>query len=200
MCKLIFGITGPSGAGKTLVSKAFTNGGVYVIDADMVYREVTLPDTLCIKELTSYFGKSILSPSGELDRNALGKIVFSDEKKLRILNEITHKYIKDRTLELINHSSCDLCAIDAAVLIGSNMEGLCKFIVCVLADRSLRLDRITKRDKIDKDAAIRRIDAQPDDNFYKQHSDFIIYNNSNEAELMAQAEKIINILRKEAYE
>ncbi|MDD6484559.1 MAG: dephospho-CoA kinase [Clostridiales bacterium] len=200
MCKLIFGITGTTGAGKSSVSRLFSKHGVTVIDADMAAREVVRPGKPCLFELAESFGNGIILPSGELDRKKLAEIAFSDKDKLALLNSVTHKYIKQLVCKKIAEAKTDMCAIDGAALIGSNMEDMCRFTVLVLADRELCLERIKKRDGISDSQAHLRLDAQPSEEFYKEHSDFIIYNNAGSGELAGQVEEIIEQIRKEGYE
>ena len=90
---IIIGLTGGTGSGKTTVASMCIELGAYVIDADLVARKIVQKGTPALKEIVSYFGCDILLLSGELDRKKLGRIVFSDKGKLRMLNDITYKYI-----------------------------------------------------------------------------------------------------------
>ena len=173
----IFGITGPTGAGKTTVSDMFRKCGVYVADADKAARRVTEKGGECLYELCREFGDCILNRDGTLNRKALGDIVFADPQKLIILNGITHKYIKAYIEREINESGAELAAIDGAVIIGSPVMDMCKRLVVVMAERETRLCRITERDGLTREAAERRISAQPDDDEYLRHADYVIYNN-----------------------
>ena len=84
---LVIGLTGPSGAGKGLVSQAFASYGSKIIDADAVYHALLLPPSPCLDELTAAFGAHILRPDGRLNRSVLGNMVFSDPRALAKLNE-----------------------------------------------------------------------------------------------------------------
>lgn len=187
----IFGITGPTGAGKSTVSEMFRSCGVYVADADKAARRVTEKGGECLFELCREFGDGILNPDGTLNRRALGDIVFGDPKKLIILNRITHKYIKAYLEREITESGAEIAAVDGAVIIGSPVMDMCKRLVVVMADRETRLCRITARDEITREAAERRISAQPDDDEYLRHADYVIYNNGK-----LQGEEIERICNK----
>ena len=180
---MIFGITGGSGSGKTSVSAILSEFGVHIIDTDVIAHKVTEKGTQCLQELEEYFGSEIILPDGTLDRKKLASIAFTNDNKKAQLNRITHKHIKDCVLEEIKKSSADIIAIDGAVIIGSNIEPLCEFIVSVIADRDIRLERIKKRDGILDKQAMERLNAQPDDDFYKDNSRYIIYNNGDSDEL-----------------
>lgn len=186
----VFGLTGGSGAGKSTAAEMLRQSGIYVIDADKVAREVVEAGKPCLDELKAEFGIGIIRSDGTLDRRALGKIVFSDTEKLKSLNKITHKYIKTAIVEKLSSSNAPVAAIDGAVIIGSEIEELCEFIVCVTADVEVRLERIMKRDGIDRETAENRIKSQRDDNFYISHSAFVLHNNAGETELIEQVEEL----------
>lgn len=200
MNRLIFGITGGTGTGKSTAARFFRDEGVYVADADKAARLVVKPQSACLNEIIAAFGDDMLLPSGELDRKKLGSLVFSDEEKLSLLNEITHKYIKREIEVELEKCGAPLFAIDGAVLITSPLEKMCRYMVCVLADRDVRAKRICLRDNISAQDAKNRINSQPGDDFYIAHGDFIIRNDSGEEELREQVKKITTKLRKEVYE
>lgn len=192
----VFGITGGSGSGKTTASAILSELGVHVVDTDIIAHEITGKGTKCLEELTEYFGADILNPDGSLNRKSLASKAFSDKEKTSALNGITHKYIKERVIDDINQSDADVIAIDGAVIIGSNIEPLCDFIVSVTADTDIRLERIKKRDGLSDKQAAQRLSAQPDDDFYRHNSKYVIYNNGNADDLRKQ----INILYNEIKE
>lgn len=196
--KYIFGITGGSGAGKSTVSDIFRKLGVYVSDADLVSRIVVMPGAPCLDELCEEFGKSILKSDGSLDRAGLASIVFSDPEKLEILNRITHRYIYEYIENELDKSGSQLCAVDGAVIIGSPVMSLCKRLVVVTADRDVRLNRIMQRDMLDRETALRRLNAQQDDRFYLEHADFSVVNNGDLKKLGEQIEEIYNKIKNEA--
>lgn len=176
--KVIIGITGGSGAGKTTVSDILRRNGVAVIDADIVAREVVERGKPALSEIAAEFDGVIL-PSGELDRKKLGSIVFSDRKKLEKLNKITHKYITARIYKLIDECEGKCCAVDGAALFESGIDSECDYMCAVTADREVRIRRITARDGLSDEQAKKRIDSQMSDEEYAQKCDFIIRNNGS---------------------
>ncbi len=191
----IFGITGGSGSGKTLASSMFAELGVEVIDADAISREVTNKGSKCLNELVKYFGNEILQTDGTLNRRHLASIAFSDVEKTKMLNTITHKYIKDKVSDIIANSTAELAAIDGAVIIGSIFEQDCEFIVSVIADRDIRAERIKERDKLTDFQVAQRLDAQPNEEFYRSHSRYIIQNNGTEQELKKQVADVYSRIK-----
>ena len=195
MEKFIFGITGPTGAGKSTVSDIFRELGVYVADADIVAREVTKKGSECLGEIHNTFGDCVITNNAELDRKALAQIVFQDKTKLRLLNDITHKYIKKQLEDEIEKSHLDIAAIDGAVIIDSPVMDMCKCLVVVTAQRDIRINRIIARDNIDIDMANKRINSQMSDSQYKQYADFIIENNGDNTALKGCVEGIYNKIK-----
>lgn len=187
--RTIFGITGGSGSGKSYISELLRGLGVTVLDADKIGHLVTEPRGSAYTELRAHFGSGVFAPDGTLMRRELAKVVFADERELRILNEITHKHIKNEIMKQLDCCS-GLCAIDGAVIIGSTVEELCAFLIGVIAPEELRIDRICTRDGISRAQAEARIAAQPDEEFYRAHCRYIIENDGSGA-LLPQLERIL---------
>lgn len=173
----------------------FAELGVEVIDADAISREVTNKGSKCLNELVKYFGNEILQTDGTLNRRHLASIAFSDVEKTKMLNTITHKYIKDKVSDIIANSTAELAAIDGAVIIGSIFEQDCEFIVSVIADRDIRAERIKERDKLTDFQVAQRLDAQPNEEFYRSHSRYIIQNNGIEQELKKQVADVYSRIK-----
>lgn len=194
---LTIGITGPSGSGKGEVSKYLASKGARIIDADEVYHDVITPPSACIVELSESFGKVILTDSGAIDRKILASLVFGEEnkEKLEILNKITHKYVISRINDIIldyKRQGASVCVIDAPLLIEANIVKDCDLTVSVLADESVRTDRIMLRDSIDRSAAEKRIKSQKPDSFYVEHTDETVYNNGDLTHLNQQVDTILS--------
>lgn len=193
----IFGITGPTGAGKSTVSEYFRELGVRVADADKAARAVTEKGERCLIELADAFGHEILLEDGTLDRRRLGDMVFSDENKLSLLNGITHKYIKERIERELSESGARICAVDGAVIIGSPAAELCRRLVVVTAEPKTRLRRVMRRDNISEQSARLRMNAQPAEEEYLHFADYVIENNGSE-NLGEQIEQIYHEIESDA--
>lgn len=175
--KRVIGITGGSGCGKSHIAKRLSDMGCYVIDCDEIAREVTKRGEPCLLEIKEFFGEDILK-DGELNRKKLAGIVFADSKKLQKLDEITHKFIKERIYNRINEAKCDTVIVDGAVLLESGL--VCDKMVGILADKQVRKARIMLRDGLSELEADRRISAQQEDEFYLKNCDIALYNNDED--------------------
>lgn len=194
----ILGLTGGSGTGKSAASTAFVSLGCAVIDADASYRALCDTCTPMLEEIQSVFF-DVLSSNGKLDRKKLGAIVFADPDKLLQLNAITHPYIRQAAREAFaayEQEGYALCIYDAPVLFEGGMETLCDKTCAVLANRETRIARIMGRDSITREYAALRIDAQPDDAFYRARCNYFIQNDADLDTLYAQVRRIYDdILR-----
>ena len=198
----IIGLTGPSGAGKGFCYHFFEKYDIRCIDTDDVYHKLLIPPSECVTELVLNFGVDILDTSGSVDRKKLAKIVFSDDShtKLEKLNKITHKYVLEKTMELIfsNESESKVATVvDAPLLFEAEFDKFCDFSIAVISNEETRMARIMSRDSITKDAALMRIHSQKPDEFYTSRAKYTVINNSDtktlneQLKLILEKEKII---------
>ncbi|MBC7765732.1 MAG: dephospho-CoA kinase [Hyphomonadaceae bacterium] len=192
--KKIIGITGASGSGKGMVSKFLIQKGFYVIDADLIARQVVQKGQPCLAEVVAHFSNEVLLEDGTLNRKRLGEIVFSHPRALACLNDITHKYIKKAIQAEIAQAQASLVFIDAAALIEGDLLPICDKLWVVTADRDVRINRIIGRDGLTQKQATDRVQAQRQD--YVHFADVVIQNDGCIAQLEAQVSdclKEINI-------
>lgn len=181
----VIGLTGPTGAGKSTVLNALAALDCAVIDCDRLYHELldTSPELLC--ELTERFGKSILNRQGQLDRKALGQVVFADPQALEALNAIAHRHVAAACRPLIEQARAENrrgVVIEAIALLESGLGKLCDVTVAVTAPREVRLRRIISRDSISPDYARKRVEAQKPDEYYVNQCDLVIENDGSKSE------------------
>ncbi len=192
--KILFGITGGSGSGKTSVSHIIRSMDIEVIDCDIIARDIAAKGTPCLMELKAEFGDDIIDQRGELIRKKLGRVVFSDPLKLQRLNEITHKYIIDEVLKRAGLSKSRLVGIDGAVLFESGLSSYLSKIIGVICPPQERIRRIMKRDGLTEEEANIRINSQKDNEFYEKNCDYIIYNSAEIENLSAKVKEVVEQL------
>ena len=192
--KKLIGLTGKTGAGKSTVSKMLEGFGAFIIDGDKVAREVlNLSPDLELK-LKAAFGSDIYA-NGVLLRKELAKRAFSSHENTELLNSIFHPVINKRLFELSNEAfkTHSVAVVDAAAVIESGFYKSCDCLITVYAPESIRLERIMRRDSLTKEEAMRRINAQKDDEFYFSKSDIII-NNFPPHDLSSQLENVKKVI------
>lgn len=196
---MIIGLTGGTGTGKTSVSRYFESAGYDVIDYDLITREVYKKGSPCLFEIAEHFGDAILTSDGELNRRALGAIVFADKKSLEKLNSIVYKYIIEHTEDIIENSKDKKLLLDAPTLFEAGLNKKCDRVIGVIAPKELRLERVMQRDNLERERVIDRINSQKDDDFYIKNCDYIINNNGSVSYLEAQALNIIREIENELH-
>ena len=181
----VIGLTGQSGAGKTTVSKVFSENGFVIINADAIAREIMNKDTPCLKEVTECFGKGILKGDGELNRQKLADIVFNDDEKLKQLNAISYPYI---TFEILKKIKAFAQEGERFVLLDA--PDFCDLIISVVATEKVRSARIAERDGLTAEQIKDRFSSQHTEKFFVNHSDFIIKNNKSLDSLVEKAQEV----------
>jgi dephospho-CoA kinase len=157
----VIGVTGRIACGKTSVLALLNEIGIETIDADQVYYELIRPNSPLWESLRLAFGDDIVGNDGQIDRRALGAIVFSDPEALHRLDQLTHPAVITEIKRRIAESSSDVIAVDGVKLVESGMDLFCDVVWRVTCDRATQIDRLMRRNGISEHEAERRIDAQP---------------------------------------
>lgn len=181
----IYGLTGPTGAGKSTVAAELQKRGWRIIDGDMAAREVMKKGSPLLGKLKEEYGEDIILPDGSLDRKALAEKAFKDKSSAKRLGELTHPAITDLVMRQIikEKDEYPVFVIDAALITECKMYDYISKLIVVTADEEIRLKRITERDGISEQAAKERINAQPSAQYYESKADVIIKNNGGEIDL-----------------
>eukprot|EP00741_Cyanophora_paradoxa_P021727 tig00000241_g20971.t1 len=146
---LLVGLTGGIATGKSSVSTYFKERGVPVVDADYIAREVVKAGSPALQEIEQEFGHGVILSNGELNREALGKIIFGDSAKKRRLEHITHPRIQRGILQRIFQyywAGCPVVVLDVPLLLTSPLRHLVKVIVVVDVDEETQRKRLLARD------------------------------------------------------
>jgi dephospho-CoA kinase (EC 2.7.1.24) len=176
----VIGLTGGIASGKSTVSSILRNLGAFIIDADIVSREIMIKGTKRYNILVNEFGKEILRKDGEIDRKKLGNLVFADKQKLNRLNEITHPEIIRRIKEIIEEERKNgkekAIVLDAALLIEMRLFNMVDEVWLVVVDKKTQIRRLMKRDNLNYNDALNRIKSQMSIEDKMKYADFIINN------------------------
>ena len=199
------GLTGGIACGKSTASAELRRGGLSVIDADEIAREVVEPGERAHAAIARRFGAAVLRADGGLDRDALGRLVFGDSAAARArrkaLNAITHPAVGRRVLWRLLAARVGrgerAVALDVPLLLETPpLAFLCSPIVVVALDDDAQLARLVARDPgLDADAARRRIASQMPTRLKVQRADAVLENSSTKAALTAQVASLVSKLR-----
>ncbi|HVX28980.1 MAG TPA: dephospho-CoA kinase [Nitrolancea sp.] len=172
----VIGLTGNIACGKSLVLKTLRELGAETFDADLVAHEVMRHGTPAWRAIVERFGEGVVGEDGEINRRALGAIVFADPAALEALDQIVHPAtvaaIRDRVAKVAG----GVAVIDAIKLFEAGLNADCDEIWVVDCTREQQIERLMRRNNLTREAAIERIDAQPPQTEKRARADRIIDN------------------------
>lgn len=186
----IVALTGGIGAGKSTVTDRLSHHGVLVIDADVVAREVVAPGTPALQAISEHFGPGVLHPDGSLNREALGKIVFSDPDQRAQLEAIVHPAVVAESGERFARAGAEdptrPIVYAVPLLVESREIHSFDLVVVVDTPREQRIARLVEYRGMSHDEATARVDAQASDQERQAVAD-VILDSSGSLETTLQA-------------
>ena len=187
------GLTGGIGSGKSTVSRFLAELGAVIIDADKVGHEALEPDTELWREVVATFGRQILTPSGEIDREKLGEIVFGNPELLTRLNQIMHPPMYDTVksqLEEYRQQGVEMVVLDAPLLLEANWTSLVDEVWVTEATESTVLRRLKEKWGLIEQQSLARLRSQlPPEKRIKQ-ADVVINTDCTLDELKAKVKEL----------
>lgn len=163
---LLVGLTGGIASGKTAVADRLAARGAVIVDADLLAREVVAVGTPGLAAVAERFGPTVLTvprdgAPAELDRAALGAIVFADPDARRDLEAIVHPLVRDRAAELTRAAPPDAVVVQVIpLLVETGQAGVFDLVVVVDVDPGVQLSRLIERNGLTPEQAMARIEAQ----------------------------------------
>jgi dephospho-CoA kinase len=155
------GLTGGIGAGKSAVSSRLAERGAVVIDSDVLAREVVARGTDGLAEVVEAFGDGVLTAEGDLDRPALGRIVFGDEPARRKLEAIIHPRVRARAAEIEAAADTDAIVVhDIPLLVETGQANKFEVVLVVDVPVEVQLERLTGQRGMAEAEARQRIASQ----------------------------------------
>jgi len=191
---LIIGLTGGIATGKSTVSKILRDLNIKVIDADKIAHNVLEHEDV-INKIQDVFSKNVVNENGKIDRKKLGKIVFEDNKKLKKLESITHPKILEIIDYKLKESKDELIVLDAPLLFETSLDDKVDEIWVIYANEETQINRLKKRDNLNKKEALDRINSQMDLDKKANKADIVIKNESTIEALENKVKKLIEIRR-----
>jgi dephospho-CoA kinase len=196
----IVGLTGSIGSGKSQVADLFKELGAELIDADLLAREAVGLGSAALAQIERVFGSSVITNSGELDRAALAKLVFSDEHLRTALEDIVHPHVRRLFLDRLSRfkskprSDIDRLVIYVVPLLFESRYPYPEIenTVVVSAARETCIARIMSRDHCSREQAQLRHDSQLPNAEKEKRADWVIH---NEGTLEQLRERVTSVYR-----
>ncbi|MCP5063996.1 MAG: dephospho-CoA kinase [Ignavibacteriae bacterium] len=196
MKKLIIGITGGIGSGKSTVAQHYKDNGLAVLDVDQIAKQVMVKDDNVIGKIKQTFGKQSFIDQ-KLNTKYLADKVFGNSDNLNKLNRIVHPptilQIKKQANLLLTKS--DMVFVEAAILFEANWQSNFEFIILVTSDENIRIKRIVERNRFSEEKIKSIIKNQMNDKDKKGRADFTIENDGTIEELKTKSDFILSLIK-----
>lgn len=199
---LVIGLTGGVASGKTTVSNILKSLGVILINADLIGHKTYEKGTDCYHKLIEQFGNTIVAENGEINRQQLGALVFSDKSKMDELTGIVWPAIRKMLIKELDDiriavkadSSPPVVALEAAIMIEAGWTDLISTLWVIHMDRDVAKGLLMTRNKLSPEEASKRIDSQMSNEERCKHASHVLYNNGDLDQLEAETRRLFQDL------
>jgi dephospho-CoA kinase len=199
-----FGLTGGIASGKSTVARFLEVLGAKVIDADRVGHELLQPANPVFNQVVSHFGREILKPWGEIDRERLGSLVFADPQKLGELTSIMHPRliarIKELAEEFRSREPRAAIVVDAALIYEAGVADSFAKILVAWCRPEQQLERLMAKTHISRQEALRRMASQMPAEEKRRRADYVIDCSGSLEQTRAQVEALYPAIKRLAEE
>jgi dephospho-CoA kinase len=197
--KLRVGLTGGIGSGKSAVAEIFAAHGATIVDADVLAREVVAPGSEGLRAIAARWPQTIAA-DGSLDRPAMARIVFGDERARAELNAITHPLVRELGDRREREAPPGIVVHVVPLLFEGDFWRACDRTVLVIAPIATRIARVIARDATDDEAVERRMAAQIDPERARTLADYIVENDGDLTVLRARSDAVYDALLRDLTE
>ena len=196
------GLTGGLASGKTFVATEFEKLGCHTISADRLGHEVLKRDGEAYDEVVSELGSGIVGPGGEIDRKALGGIVFADAERLGVLNALVHPHVfrrQEKLFEQIREKDPGAVVVsEAAIMIESGSYKRYDCLIVTVCPPELQIERYCKREGASEADARTRLARQMPLEEKRKYADYVIDTSGTKDETARQVGELFRQLKQEA--
>ena len=194
----IIGLTGGIACGKSTVSQMLMEFGVPVIDADVVYKNLSSKGNPVWEAVYEAFGKEYFLSDGEIDRRKLGEHIFSDSLAREKLNHVTHPLVKAEMVRELRQKEKEqnpsLVILDVPLLFESKWDQWIDEVWVVAIPEQMQLERLMLRDNLSYEQALSRIHSQMSLELKKEQSDVVIDNSGSMQQTRWQVQDLLKEL------
>ncbi len=186
------GVTGGIGSGKTTLCKVFQNHGAYLLNADNLAKKLMRENPEIREKLIGTFGKESYKEDGSLNREYLAEQAFGNDR-VEELNAIVHPAIPKAAEAIMEKAAAEgyeMFVYEAALLLQNLRPDELDYIIIVLADETTRVDRVQKRDKVERELVLDRMEKQQDFESLTHLADRVVYNNGTLEEFKQKADEL----------
>jgi dephospho-CoA kinase len=198
------GLTGGLASGKSLVGRALADLGCYVIEADVLGRQVLEQGGETYDAVIAAFGKEILDPDGKINRRRLAAIVFADnadaQQQLARLNALVHPPVKLRERDLADEFTSShpdgIVITEAAILVETGSYKDYDRLIVAVCRPEQQIERSMERDGVSREEVLRRLRRQMPLEEKVKYADFIIDTSGSKEDTLQQVRTVYEALRR----
>jgi len=191
---LIVALTGGIASGKSIVAEVLEDLGCYIHHADKIAHDLMEPEKPAWKKIVAHFGKKILNEDKTINRSRLGKIIFSDEKERRFLNELIHPLVLEKKKEvssrLEKEGHYNIFISEAALTIEAGFADFFDKIIMTYCKKEVQKKRLMERDGISRKQTMKIIKSQMQPQEKLKYADYIIDTSSSLQSTVEQTERV----------
>ena len=191
----IIGLTGGIGSGKSVISELLRTMGIPVYDSDNEARKIT-SNSLVIRDcLSKRFGMKLYQ-GNVLNKSLLSSFIFRDKENLKFVNSIIHPEVQKDFMswkKTCKNKNASFVVIESAILFESDFDKITNITINVSAPLEKRIERVQKRDQLDRGSILNRMSNQMSEDERKKKSDHTIINDDYQA-LLPQVEYLLKQL------
>lgn len=188
--RLVVGLTGGIGSGKSAASEHFAALGADVVDADRVSRQVVEPGSEALERIAAHFGRDILLPDGQLDRKALREIIFRDPAEKRWLESLLHPLIGREIARQLDQAGSDYVILESPLLLEGEQRRLTDRVLVIDVPEAIQIERTRQRDQTTEDAVRAIMDSQMPRRDRLAGADDVIRNDRDPTHLRREVETL----------
>lgn len=177
------GLTGTIASGKSTVAQEFARLGIDIISADQISKELTKTNEPALQKIIEHFGQSLLTSTGELNRQHLREIIFNRPTERHWLENLLHPLIRKRIEQKTQHCTSPYCIIEIPLLTDKKSYPYLNRVLLILAQREQQISRLKQRDQSSKEQALAILKVQADEATLRALADDIIMNNGSVEDL-----------------
>jgi len=194
--KLLIGITGGIGSGKSIVSSILESMGYCVLKSDLTAKEIMQSNEEVKKKIIEAFGKEAYS-DGKLNTKYLAEKVFSSKENVEKINSIVHPFTIKKNLEQAEKEfrKSDIVFIESPLIFEANIQKYFDYVILIYSDEQSRIKRVMERDKVTEEKVRQRMQFQIPDEKKKDWADFVIENNSDTEELKKRVNFVLQLIK-----
>lgn len=190
---LKIGLTGGIGSGKSCATEIFARLGAPVIDADVIARQLTLPGTEALLEISNRLGHQFITLQGELNRKKIAQFIFDHPDKKVVLENILHPRVRETIIiELQKLGSSPYAILAIPLLLETNFTELVDRVLVIDAPEEIRIKRVISRDRRSADDIKAIISHQLDQKTRMEKADDILDNSGTFDELQSLVKQLHN--------